>query len=61
MTDRPRVMAGSDPVTEPTDDGVRWLALVIGEMLRTGLALLAKRFPEVRGASKCPKCGWRHS
>lgn len=42
------------------DDGVRWLALVLAEMMRTGLALLAKRYPEAKGTSRCPKCGWRH-
>jgi hypothetical protein len=42
------------------DDGTRWLALVLAEMLRTGLALLAEQYPEARGKGKCPKCGWRH-
>lgn len=42
------------------EDGVRWLALVIAEMLRVGLALLAKRYPEARATVHCPKCGHRH-
>lgn len=44
---------------EPADDGVRWLALVIAEMLRVGLALIAKRYPEARGAQRCAHCGHR--
>ncbi len=50
MTDRP---------AEP-DGGTRWLALVLAEMLRVGLALLAKRYPEARGKAECPRCGNRH-
>jgi len=43
------------------EDGTRWLALVLAEMLRTGLALLAKRYPEARGRTECPRCGMKHS
>lgn len=41
------------------DDGVRWLALVLAEMLRVGLAMIAKRYPEARGSMRCGHCGHR--
>lgn len=53
-------IAPREPVSRTDDDGVRWLALVVAEMLRVGLALIAKRYPEARGAMTCPRCGHRH-
>ena len=56
-------MASAAPVREERDaeqDGVRWLALVIAEMLRVGLALIAKRYPEARPSLRCGHCGHRH-
>lgn len=47
------------PAAPDPDDGTRWLASVVAEMLRTGLALLAKRYPEVTGRRRCPNCGHR--
>lgn len=41
-------------------DGTKWLALVVAEMLRVGLALIAKRYPEARTVPTCPRCGHRH-
>lgn len=54
MTDAPR---GGEKGAE---DDVRWLAGVIAEMLRTGLALIAKAYPEAVGRRTCPRCGLRH-
>lgn len=52
-----KVVGRAEPAA---DDGTRWLALVLAEMLRTGLALIAKRYPEARGKVECPRCGFRH-
>lgn len=56
-------MASAAPAREHSeqtpDEGVRWLALIIAEMLRVGLALIAKRYPEARGAATCARCGHR--
>jgi hypothetical protein len=41
------------------DDGVRWLALVLAELFRVGLSLIAKRYPEARGQVRCGRCGHR--
>jgi hypothetical protein len=40
-------------------DGVRRLALVLAEMFRVGLALIAKRYPETKGATRCTHCEHR--
>lgn len=48
----------STPATVP-DDGVRWLALLIAELFRVGLSLIAKRYPEARGTVRCEHCGHR--
>lgn len=55
-----RDAAGAQIGAAVTDDGVRWLVLVAGEICRVALALLAKRYPEVRGSQRCPNCGHRH-
>lgn len=59
MMDRhPRPIAAL-PTPEPEPESVRWLALVLAEMFRTGLGLIAKRYPEARGKTTCNHCGKR--
>lgn len=50
-------------MSEParTDDGVYWLAMVLAELFRVGLSLIAKRYPEARGQVRCGRCGHRQS
>ncbi len=42
-----------------SDDGVRWLAEVFGELFRLGIALLSRRYPSIRRKDACPRCGHR--
>ena len=41
------------------DDGVRWLALLMAEVCRVALGLIAKRYPEAKGSHRCARCGHR--
>ena len=60
LMDRPRPIAAL-PTPEPEQDteSVRWLALVLAELFRVGLAMISKRYPEARGKQTCGHCGWR--
>lgn len=55
MSERASIHSLPTPETEP--ESVKWLALVLAEMFRHGITLIAKRYPEARG--KCANCGKR--
>lgn len=61
MDARPADPSPIRPLPEPSSEpeSVKWLALVLAEMFRVGLSLIAKRYPEARGKTACQKCGWR--
>ena len=48
----------SATATAAVSDGA-YVAEVLAEMLKLGLALLAKRWPHTRPRQTCPRCGHR--
>jgi hypothetical protein len=55
VTERERACRA--PTEPPSDDGVRWLALLLLEGLMVIVAGIRRRYGLSAGA-KCPKCRW---